>query len=116
MEAEIPSNYYNNDNRILPKEVDIIGLSVYGGIIVLAILYVVYTQAIKLWRRRNYGDPILKGALRWAAAAGDLKTLEDLSLAPEFEVESATDGFTALHAAVVSGKRGEYYFMRFIIW
>jgi hypothetical protein len=59
------------------------------------------------WRRRREGDPLLKGAVRWAAAAGDLDTLNALSFAPEFDVDSELDGFTALHAAAISGKRGK---------
>ena len=39
--------------------------------------------------------------LRWAAAAGDLETLDALYLAPGFDVESELDGFTALHASIL---------------
>ncbi|KAL4527944.1 hypothetical protein Ndes2526B_g07735 [Nannochloris sp. 'desiccata'] len=91
--------------RILPKQVDFIGLSLYGGTIVLCLLCLVYTELLKAWRRRRHGDPILKGAVRWAAAAGDLEALDALSLAPQFDIESALDGFTALHAAAIGGHR-----------
>ena len=93
--------------RILPKEVDIVGLSVYGGFIVLTLLCVAFTGVQKWWSRRKHGDPILKGAVRWAAAAGDLEALNALSFAPGFDVESAIEGFTALHAAVIGGHRGK---------
>jgi hypothetical protein len=95
------------EERILPKQVDIVGLSVYGGLILMTILYITYTKSVKWWRRRKHGDPNLKGAVRWAAAAGDLEALEALSLAPEFDIESDLDGFTALHAATIGGRRGK---------
>jgi hypothetical protein len=95
------------EERILPKEVDIVGLSIFGGVILLAVIYLTYTKLIKAWRRRKHGDPNLKGVVRWAAAAGDREALDALSLAPEFDIESALDGFTALHAAVIGGHRGE---------
>ncbi|KAL4546936.1 hypothetical protein Ndes2526B_g07738 [Nannochloris sp. 'desiccata'] len=96
---------YSGVEKILPKQVDFIGLSVYGGTIVLCLLCLVYTELLKAWRRRRHGDPILKGAVRWAAAAGDLEALDALSLAPQFDIESALDGFTALHAAAIGGHR-----------
>ena len=78
-----------------------------------------FTRTVKLWRRRKYGDPNLKGAIRWAAAAGDLETLAALSLAPEFDAEASLDGFSALHAACIAGQRGTpvlcYLFLQFSI-
>jgi hypothetical protein len=95
------------EERILPKQVDIVGLSIYGGVILISVIYVIYTKSVKAYRRKKNGDPNLQGAVRWAAAAGDLEALDTLSLAPEFDVESALGGFTALHAAVIGGQRGK---------
>ena len=95
--------------RIYPKEFDLIGVSIYGGFITIVCLLSLYYLGLKKWwRKRRQGDPVFKGAVRWAAAAGDLNALDALSLSPKFEVESALDGFTALHAAVVAGHRGEH--------
>jgi hypothetical protein len=104
--------WYTGEERILPKQVDIVGLSVYGGAIAICLIYLIYTELLKWWRRRKHGDPCLKGAVRWAAAAGDREALDALSLAPEFDVESALDGFTALHAAVIGGHRGKQIILR----
>ena len=100
-------SFISGQEVILPKQVDIVGLSVYGGVIALSLLYVSYYIVQKWWIRRKHGDPILKGAVRWAAAAGDLDTLDALSLAPKFDVESSLDGFTALHAAAIGGHQGK---------
>jgi hypothetical protein len=107
MQAGGVSGWYSGVDLILPKEVDIVGISIYGGVIVICILFVAYTELFKCYKRRKYGDPILAGATRWAAAAGDLGTLAALSLAPKFDINSALDGFTALHAAVIGGHRGK---------
>ena len=94
--------------RVYPRKLDIIGVSVYAGFLLLVFGYAAFNLFLrKWWRRRRQGDPTFKGAVRWAAAAGDLKALDALSLSPKFEVESALDGFTALHAAVIGGRRGK---------
>ena len=99
--------FINDTSLVVPRQVDIGGVCIYVGFIILFVTYALYKLfLVKQWRLRKEGDPLLKGAVRWAAAAGDLKTLNDLSLAPEFDVESELDGFTALHAAVIGGKRG----------
>ena len=99
--------FINDTSLVAPRQFDIVGLSIYCGFIALCISFVLYKLVfVKSLRRKKTGDPLLCGAVRWAAASGDVKTLDELSLAPEFDVNSAIDGFTALHAAVIGGKRG----------
>ena len=99
--------YIADTQKITPREADIAGISIFVGFLVLVFIYAGYNLFIKKWWRcRRDGDPLLKGTVRWAAAAGDLQTLEAISLNPRFDVESAIDGYTALHAAVVGGHRG----------
>ena len=94
--------------RVYPKEFDIIGVSVYGGFLVIVIAYFTFNLFLrKWWRRWRRGDPVFKGAVRWAAAAGDVRALEALYVSPKFDTESAIEGYTALHAAVIGGHRGK---------
>lgn len=100
--------FINDTSLVVPRQFDIGGVCVYVGFIILSLTYVLYKIVLaKELRLRRHGEPLLKGAVRWAAAAGDLNILNDLSFAPGFDVESDLDGFTALHAAAVGGKRGE---------
>jgi hypothetical protein len=101
--------YINDTSLIVPRQFDVGGVCIYAGFILLCLAYAIYKVVfVKQLRLRKEGDPLLKGAVRWAAAAGDVATLNDLSLAPNFDVDSDLDGFTALHAAAVAGKRGMY--------
>ncbi|KAL4522921.1 hypothetical protein Ndes2526B_g07741 [Nannochloris sp. 'desiccata'] len=98
--------FINDTSLVVPRQFDIGGVCVYVGFIILSLTYVLYKIVLaKELRLRRHGEPLLKGAVRWAAAAGDLNILNDLSFAPGFDVESDLDGFTALHAAAVGGKR-----------
>ena len=100
---------------VVPREFDIGGVIVYATFLALVFLYAAYNLWLKKWwRLRRYGDPFLKGTVRWAAAAGDLQNLQTLSLAPGFEVESELDGFTALHAAAIGGHKGRRWTSRTI--
>ena len=100
--------FINDTSLVVPRQVDIGGICVYAGFILLCVAYVIYNIVlVKQLRVRREGDPLLKGAVRWAAAAGDLESLNNLSFAPKFDVESELDGFTALHGAAISGKRGK---------
>jgi hypothetical protein len=49
-------------------------------------------------------DSVAAGALRLAAARGDIQTLKLLSKFPAYQVDAATKGFTPLMAAVVQGQ------------
>jgi len=99
--------FINDTSLVVPEQFDIGGVCVYAGFIILCLIYVLSELVLVKQRKlRRDGEPLLKGAVRWAAAAGDLNILNNLSFAPAFDVESDLDGFTALHAAAVGGKRG----------
>jgi len=94
---------------IPPKPgVDWVGLGVLLGYVLFWAIYMAY-HALKKRRARRKGNTLLRGAVRLAAAKGDLAALEALSHAPGFDVNSAEDGFTALHAACIQGRRGEQH-------
>ena len=48
--------------EVVPKEVDFVGLSIYGGVIVLSFLYLTYYKVQKWWNCQQNRDPILRGA------------------------------------------------------
>jgi type II secretory pathway component PulL len=54
-------------------------------------------------------EPCYAGALRLAAARGDVKAMQALADgAPRFHPDADHEGFTALHAAAVEGKTREW--------
>lgn len=100
--------FIDDTSLVVPQQFDIGGGCVYVGFIIICLTYVLYKLVlVKQSKLRRDGDPLLKGAVRWAAAAGDLQILNDLSFAPAFDVDSELNGFNALHAAAVAGKRGK---------
>jgi hypothetical protein len=57
-------------------------------------------------------EPCYSGALRLAAARGDVKAMQALADgAPRFHPDADHEGFTALHAAAVEGKAREWQLM-----
>lgn len=67
-------------------------------------VYLLWSSA--KWRARRGHSACCAGATRLAAARGLVQRLESLSVLPEFEVEAALNGFTALSAAAAQGRAG----------
>jgi len=87
---------------------DWVGLAVLLGYVLLWVAYMAY-HALQKRRARQRTNTLLYGAVRYAAARGDLAALEALSHAPGFDVNSADGGFIALHAACIQGHKGEMH-------
>lgn len=84
--------------------VDLVGLAVLFGTLLLAGLYVVWCSCLKSLRDAH--GTAQAGMFRLAAARGELKTLACLHAAG-MDVDADHNGFTALHAAAVMGQLGE---------
>ena len=88
----------------VPPPFDFPSVYILVGLVGVTLLYL----SLVVFRSiRHSSDTLLAGATRWAAAAGDVETLNKLSLSPDFDVEAPLAGFTALAAASVAGHRGE---------
>lgn len=87
-------------------DIDPVGILVVGVHCVLTLLYFLVAWVIKLYRRWRGMDPRAAGMFRLAAARGDLKKMEDLKKGLwHFDVNAKLeDGWTALHAACVTGQ------------
>ncbi|KAJ3317270.1 hypothetical protein HDV06_001815, partial [Boothiomyces sp. JEL0866] len=72
------------------------------AIFVLSFLFLVVT--VRYFKAKGKMNPVHAGALRYCAAQGNVAALELLAKQPNFDVNSCHDGFTALHAASVSGQ------------
>lgn len=85
--------------------VDVVSLTVLGGVLLACALYVLWCNWIKSLRG---GDGTVQaGVYRLAAARGDLQTMACLHAAAGLDVDAAHGGFSALHAAAVAGQQGE---------
>lgn len=95
------------DERLAPYSVgsSLVGLlTLFGFFLLTAIWWLLH--ATRRWaRQRGRMGACAAGALRLAAANGDLRTLAALAAAePTFQVDAAVAGFTALLAASAQGE------------
>jgi hypothetical protein len=85
--------------------IDLVGISVLAGLVLLCFVYVLWCH-LGVKSRRADGT-VKAGIFRLAAARGDLQTMECLLSSAAVDVDAAHGGFTALHAAAVMGQTGE---------
>ena len=89
-----------------PATFDFIGIYILCGLVASTLIF---SAAVLINRSgRKAIETSLRGAIRWAAAAGNIEQLNKLFNCPYFDVESSFDGFTALAAASVNGQRGKF--------
>jgi hypothetical protein len=87
--------------------IDLVGISVLFGTVLLFCLYVLWCHVfVKSWQAAANGT-LKAGMFRLAAARGDLQTMACLLSSAAVDVDAAHDGFTALHAAAVMGQTGK---------
>lgn len=87
-------------------EIDVVGAGLLLGAFGAVAAALLYWAACRWAAQRRRMRCAAAGALRLAAARGDLRSLELLSHCPHFDVDADVDGFTALLAAAVQGKDG----------
>lgn len=70
----------------------------------LLLCTVLFVLARRQQRARRKLSDIHAGALRFAAAQGNLEVMEEIARKDRFDVDASVLGFTALHAAVINGQ------------
>jgi hypothetical protein len=89
-----------------PVDLDLLGVCIFAGVVGFTILAVIVCYFKTQVSAAAFDNPLF-GAIRLAAAKGDIKSLQMLSFAPRFDVNAQLLKFTALHAAACGGQRGK---------
>ncbi|KAJ3307820.1 hypothetical protein HDV04_002532, partial [Boothiomyces sp. JEL0838] len=88
-------------NNFITEKAGLITLFAFALFLMISFIIILLVRFMKA---RGKMDPIHAGALRYSAAQGNIPALELIAQQPNFDVNSNHDGFTALHAASVTGQ------------
>ncbi|KAJ3250339.1 hypothetical protein HK103_003630 [Boothiomyces macroporosus] len=88
-------------NNFITEKAGLITLFAFALFLMISFTIIVLVRFMKA---RGKMDPIHAGALRYSAAQGNIPALELIAKQKNFDVNSDHDGFTALHAASVTGQ------------
>jgi Ankyrin repeats (3 copies) len=81
-----------------------VGPLVFITFIAVCFLIVLWATSVRWLKQRHRLKPSHSGALRYAAANGDIDALQLVASQRNFTADDDHDGFTALHAAAVCGQ------------